>query len=141
MAYIGRLFWVDAHEKAYVPAERSRPPWRFLGHEGGLKGSRKGPRGADAWRSVRRIFREFLVESTENLDRLNRDFVALESSPGAIDCVAAIFRTIHTIKGTSGFLGLSKLEDLAHGGEGVLSKIRDGKLTLTPEIAQTLWRW
>ncbi|MGA3122830.1 MAG: chemotaxis protein CheW [Polyangiaceae bacterium] len=84
------------------------------------------------------IFREFLVESTENLDQLDRDFVALESSPGATNRVAAIFRTIHTIKGTSGFLGLSKLEALAHEGENVLSKIRDGKLTLTPEITSTL---
>ena len=62
------------------------------------------------------IFREFLVESTENLDQLDRDFVALESDPGAKDRIAAIFRAIHTIKGTSGFLGLPKLEKLAHAG-------------------------
>jgi two-component system, chemotaxis family, sensor kinase CheA len=84
------------------------------------------------------IFREFLVESTENLDQLDRDFVALENNPAASDRVAAIFRTIHTIKGTSGFLGLPKLEGLTHAGENVLSRIRDGKLGLTPEITSTL---
>jgi two-component system, chemotaxis family, sensor kinase CheA len=84
------------------------------------------------------IFREFLVESTENLDQLDRDFVALEINPSAPERVAAIFRTIHTIKGTSGFLGLPKLEGLAHAGENVLSKIRDGALALTPDITSTL---
>jgi two-component system chemotaxis sensor kinase CheA len=85
------------------------------------------------------IFREFLVESTENLDQLDRDFVALEMNPSAPDRLAAIFRTIHTIKGTSGFLGLPKLEGLAHAGENVLSKIRDGELALTPGITSTLF--
>ncbi|MGD0676453.1 MAG: chemotaxis protein CheW [Polyangiaceae bacterium] len=84
------------------------------------------------------IFREFLVESTENLDQLDRDFVALESNPAAADRIAGIFRTIHTIKGTSGFLGLTQLETLTHAGENVLSKLRDGHLKLTPEITSTL---
>jgi two-component system chemotaxis sensor kinase CheA len=79
-----------------------------------------------------------LVESTENLDQLDRDFVALETNPGAAERVASIFRTIHTIKGTSGFFGLSKLEKLTHAGENVLSKLRDGHVSLTPEITSTL---
>jgi two-component system chemotaxis sensor kinase CheA len=84
------------------------------------------------------IFREFLVESAENLDQLDRDFVALENDPTAHERLGAIFRTIHTIKGTSGFLGLPKLEALAHAGENVLSKLRDGALLLTPEMTSTL---
>jgi len=84
------------------------------------------------------IFREFLVESTEGLDQLDRDFVALESNPGASERIGAIFRAIHSIKGTSGFLGLPKLEGLAHAGENVLSKLRDGDLSLTPAITSTL---
>ncbi|HSY21005.1 MAG TPA: Hpt domain-containing protein, partial [Polyangiaceae bacterium] len=84
------------------------------------------------------IFREFLVESGENLDQLDRDFVALESDPTASDRIAGIFRAIHTIKGTSGFLGLPKLEALAHAGENVLSKLRNGELALTPEITSVL---
>ena len=82
--------------------------------------------------------REFLVESHENLDQLDRDFVALEADPAAADRVAAIFRTIHTLKGTAGFLAFKRLETLAHGGESLLSLLRDGALTLTPEMTSTL---
>jgi two-component system chemotaxis sensor kinase CheA len=84
------------------------------------------------------IFREFLVESTENLDKLDSDFVALETDPAARDRMASVFRTIHTIKGTSGFLGLGKLEALTHAGENVLSLLRDGVIHLTPETTSTL---
>ncbi len=84
------------------------------------------------------ILKEFLVESYENLDRLDRDFVALEQDPGARDRIAAIFRTIHTIKGTAGFLGFPKLEALTHAGESVLSMLRDGSIALTPEMTSSL---
>ena len=82
--------------------------------------------------------KEFLVESHENLDQLDRDFVALEADPGAKDRIGGIFRTIHTIKGTSGFLGFSHLEELTHGGESLLSMLRDGQISLTPEITSAL---
>jgi two-component system chemotaxis sensor kinase CheA len=84
------------------------------------------------------ILREFLIESTDNLDQLDQDFVALEVDATATDRIAAIFRAIHTIKGTSGFLGLAKLEKLAHAGESVLSRLRDGTLTFTPAITSAL---
>ncbi|MEZ4221949.1 MAG: chemotaxis protein CheA [Polyangiaceae bacterium] len=84
------------------------------------------------------VVREFLVESYENLDQLDRDFVALEADPGAKDRIAGIFRTVHTIKGTSGFLGFSRLESLTHAGESLLSKLRDGVLVLTPEATSAL---
>ena len=81
---------------------------------------------------------EFLVESRENLDQLDRDFLALESDPSAHDRIDSIFRTIHTLKGTTGFLGFSQLEELAHAGESVLSQLRDKVLSLTPEITSAL---
>ncbi len=84
------------------------------------------------------IVKEFLVESYENLDQLDQDFVALESDPSASDRISGIFRTIHTIKGTSGFLGLRRLEILTHIGENVLSQVRDGTLALTPTITSAL---
>jgi two-component system, chemotaxis family, sensor kinase CheA len=84
------------------------------------------------------IVREFLVESTENLDLLDRELVALEKNPKNRDTLASIFRTIHTIKGTCGFLGFTKLESVAHVGENLLSKLRDGALELTPEITTVL---
>ncbi|MBK6697846.1 MAG: chemotaxis protein CheW [Myxococcales bacterium] len=84
------------------------------------------------------ILREFLVESYENLDRLDRDFVALESTPDDIERISAIFRTIHTIKGTSGFLGFQRLEALTHVGESLLAKLRDRQLSLTPDLTTAL---
>jgi len=84
------------------------------------------------------IVREFLVESTESLDQLDRDFVALEKDPQAENILAGIFRSIHTIKGTSGFLGFGKLESVTHVGESLLSKLRDGELVLNAEITSGL---
>ena len=84
------------------------------------------------------IVREFLVESYENLDQLDLDFVALERDPASKTLLSRIFRTIHTIKGTCGFLGFHRLEAVAHAGEGVLSALRDKTLAWSPEIAATL---
>ena len=56
------------------------------------------------------IVQEFLVESLENLDQLDRDLVALEQEPDSRELLSGIFRTIHTIKGTSGFLAFGRLE-------------------------------
>jgi len=84
------------------------------------------------------IIREFLVESAEGLDQLDRNLVALEQRPGDAELLAGIFRCIHTIKGTSGFLGFGKLESVTHVGESLLSDLRDGKKALTPEITSAL---
>jgi len=84
------------------------------------------------------VVREFLVESYENLDQLDRDLVALEKSPDSADRLASVFRTIHTIKGTCGFLSFGKLESVAHVGENLLSRLRDGRLTLNAEITSAL---
>lgn len=84
------------------------------------------------------VIGEFLVESHENLDRLDQDLVALEDNPGDRQLLGGIFRTIHTIKGTCGFLGYSKLEALTHAGENLLSKLRDGALELNPPITSAL---
>lgn len=87
---------------------------------------------------VDEIVREFLVESHENLDQLDSDLVALESSPGSRDLLASIFRTIHTIKGTSGFLAFGKLERLTHVGESLLAELRDGKRTMDQPATDAL---
>lgn len=84
------------------------------------------------------VLKEFLVESHEGLDALDRDFVALEKDPDDRSRIGGIFRAIHTIKGTSGFLAFTKLEALAHAGESLLSLLRDGVLSLTPEITSGL---
>jgi two-component system, chemotaxis family, sensor kinase CheA len=84
------------------------------------------------------IAQEFLVESYENLDELDRALVALEREPASQPLLASVFRTIHTIKGTSGFLAFNRLEAVTHVGENVLSKLRDGELALTPQITTVL---
>jgi two-component system chemotaxis sensor kinase CheA len=81
---------------------------------------------------------EFLIESREGLDSLDRDLVELEEHPQAKELIARIFRCFHTIKGTSGFLGFQKLEKLTHAGENLLSKLRDGELVANPTITSTL---
>src|SRR3546814_20794247 len=82
------------------------------------------------------VIGEFLVESYENLDQLDRDLLALEDDPDDRVVLGSIFRTIHTVKGTCGFLGFSKLEAITHVGETLLSKLRDGALRLTPERSE-----
>ncbi|MET8151179.1 chemotaxis protein CheW [Actinoplanes sp. NPDC049668] len=84
------------------------------------------------------IVGEFLMESHENLDQIDRDLVALEQEPGSRDLISRIFRAIHTIKGTSGFLAFTRLETLAHAGESLLSRLRDGVQPVTPTTITTL---
>ncbi|ABL83104.1 MULTISPECIES: chemotaxis protein CheW [unclassified Nocardioides] len=84
------------------------------------------------------IVQEFLVESHENLDQLDRDLVALEREPGSRDLLGSIFRTIHTIKGTSGFLAFGNLESVTHVGENLLARLRDGKQSMTPQTTDVL---
>ena len=84
------------------------------------------------------IVKDFLVESYENLDRLDRELVGLEKDPNDAAALASVFRTIHTIKGTCGFLGFNKLEKVAHVGENLLTRLRDGQLTLNPELTTAL---
>jgi two-component system chemotaxis sensor kinase CheA len=84
------------------------------------------------------ILTEFLIESHENLDRLERDLVAIEKDPRDGETLSSIFRTIHTLKGSSGFLGFGQLEAIAHVGENLLSKMRDGLLLSNSDITGAL---
>jgi len=84
------------------------------------------------------IVKEFLIESSDNLDRLDQELVKLESEPTSKELLASIFRTIHTIKGSCGFLGFPRLEKLAHTAEGLLARLRDGDLALTQPITNAL---
>jgi two-component system, chemotaxis family, sensor kinase CheA len=86
------------------------------------------------------ILQEFLTESAENLDQVERDLVALEESPNSRPLLASIFRNVHTIKGSSGFIGLGRLEKVAHAGENLLSALRDGRIVLNAELTSALLR-
>lgn len=79
------------------------------------------------------LIQDFLTETSENLEQLDVDLVNLEKDHGNPDLLGNIFRTIHTIKGTCGFIGLPRLEKVAHHGENVLGRFRDGDLPVTPD--------
>lgn len=84
------------------------------------------------------IIREFLVESYESLNQLDQDLVELEDRPRDVDLLSQIFRTVHTIKGTAGFLAFATLERVTHVGENLLVALRDGELVVTKQIASAL---
>ena len=76
------------------------------------------------------IIREFLTESRENFDEVERDLVAWEKQPTAEKAVDQIFRAFHTLKGISSLLGFERLESIAHQTESVLCGVRDGYLAI-----------
>ena len=84
------------------------------------------------------LTREFLIESQEGLDRMERCLTDLEERPGDTALLAEIFRSVHTIKGTTGFLGFKRLEKLAHSGENLLGLLRDEKLAAHSGIITAL---
>lgn len=79
------------------------------------------------------LIRDFLTETTESMGQVDNDLVALEQRPDDADLIGRIFRMVHTVKGTCGFLGLSRLEKVAHAGENVLGRFRDGSLSPTED--------
>ena len=82
--------------------------------------------------------REFLIEGYEYLNQIEEDLVALEQSNSDPEVMNRIYRSLHTIKGNSGFLGVEKLESVAHAGENLLSRLRDRTIAMTPEITSAL---
>ena len=76
------------------------------------------------------ILAEFILEAREIIDRLDVDFVRLEETPSDQALIGNIFRGLHTLKGSSGFFSLKRLEKLSHAGESLLGKIRAGQAEL-----------
>jgi two-component system chemotaxis sensor kinase CheA len=72
------------------------------------------------------LLKEFLIETNESLDTVDVELVRFEQEPDNAEILGNIFRLVHTIKGTCGFLGLPRLEALAHAAESLMSKFRDG---------------
>src|SRR5271155_2686013 len=84
------------------------------------------------------VIREFLIETHENLAQLDLDLVTLEKEPTERETLARVFRTFHTVKGTAGFLGLQKLQAVAHAAENLLTRLRDRELAFNPEMTSAL---
>ncbi|MEG4800732.1 chemotaxis protein CheW [Microcoleus sp. ARI1-B5] len=82
--------------------------------------------------------KEFLIEGYEYLNQIEEDLVALEQSDSDPEVMNRIYRSLHTIKGNSGFLGVEKLESVAHAGENLLSRLRDRTIAMTPDITSAL---
>ncbi len=82
---------------------------------------------------------EFLAETNESIEQLDNDLVNLEQNPNDKDLLSKIFRLMHTIKGTCGFLDLPRLAKVAHHAENVLGRFRDGDLEVTPEYVTLIF--
>lgn len=79
------------------------------------------------------LLSEFLIESTENMSKLDQDLVLIEKDPSNKSVLQNIFRVIHTVKGTCGMLALSRLEKIAHAAEDVLSAMREENLEINSQ--------
>ncbi|MFM9117455.1 MAG: chemotaxis protein CheA, partial [Planctomycetota bacterium] len=84
------------------------------------------------------ILREFLLETHENLALLDADLLRLEQQPTDAATLAQAFRTLHSVKGTAGFMGLDKLQAISHSAESLLAKLRSGTLLFNRPIATAL---
>lgn len=84
------------------------------------------------------IVGEFLLESSENLDRYDEDVLCLERDPDDAAALDSIFRTVHTIKGTCGFFGFQRLESVAHAAETLLDQVRRGESPVTTKLTDAL---
>jgi two-component system, chemotaxis family, sensor kinase CheA len=80
------------------------------------------------------LLADFLTETTENLTELDVALVRLERTPDDAGTLSLNFRLVHTVKGTCGFLGLPRLERVAHVAENVLGEVRGGVLVVTPDV-------
>jgi two-component system chemotaxis sensor kinase CheA len=80
------------------------------------------------------LLREFLTETNESLDRVDAELVRFEQEPNNGEILGDIFRLVHTIKGTCGFLGLPRLEALAHSAENLMGEFRDGMPVTTEAV-------
>ena len=85
------------------------------------------------------LVKEFLIESFEYLDSLDEDLLTLEQNASDPDLLARIFRALHTIKGTGGFLDFDNLVGIAHAGEGLLDGLRKGTIEANDDIASSLF--
>lgn len=87
---------------------------------------------------MQEILNDFLTESNEMLEVLDQRFVTLESDPNNTDLLNEIFRAMHSMKGSAGFLGFNHLVDVAHRGENILNKLRQGEMAVSPSIISVI---
>ena len=84
------------------------------------------------------MVREFLIESTQNLEQLDRELLTLEQNPTDLNTVNVIFRIVHTVKGTCGFFEFKVLESVSHVGENLLDSVRSKRVVVTDDVISAL---
>ncbi len=87
---------------------------------------------------MKEIVESFIIETKEILEKLDSNLIELENRPDDSELLNEIFRSFHTIKGTSGFLGLDRLTKVTHRCEDILNKLRKGEALLNPEIMDAI---
>src|SRR5690348_13646131 len=95
-------------------------------------------RGAEPGSPMDDVLREFLTETFETVENVDRQLVQFEREPNNATMLAHIFRLVHTIKGTCGFLGLPRLEALSHAAESLISRFREGAPVTTEAVTLIL---
>ena len=85
------------------------------------------------------FYEDFIVEAQEHFEMIEQNFLTLESNPGDLEILNGIFRSVHTIKGAAGFLGLDKIQGLSHIGENILDELRKGRMVVSPDIMEALF--
>jgi two-component system chemotaxis sensor kinase CheA len=83
---------------------------------------------------LKEILSEFLVEAEEMIELLDQRFISLEADPTNRAMLDEIFRAMHSMKGSGGFLGFTRLVDVAHRAENILNKLRQGDMAVTPAV-------
>ncbi len=84
------------------------------------------------------LFSDFIIEAKEHLETIEPTLLELEKTPDNLGLLNDIFRPMHSLKGSSGFLGLNKMNQLAHRGENVLDELRKGTIAITSDIMDTI---
>lgn len=87
---------------------------------------------------MQEILNDFLTESNEMIDVLDQRFVVLESDPNNADLLNEIFRAMHSMKGSAGFLGFNHLVDVTHRAESILNKMRQGEMAVVPDVINVI---
>jgi len=88
---------------------------------------------------MKEILEEFLIEADEILSNLDQDLIELETSPEDKDLLNRIFRSMHTLKGGAGFLGLNSIVEIAHKIEDIFNKLRNDELKLTSDMMDVIF--
>jgi two-component system chemotaxis sensor kinase CheA len=113
---LGAFFSACSTNIKYIGLKLARP----------RTGATTSPRHFEGQKAMDDLLREFLTETNESLDTVDNQLISFEQDPNNAKILDNIFRLVHTIKGTCGFLGLPRLEALAHAAETLMGKFRDG---------------